>query len=1093
MATNVAKIQAVLDLNTGQFHGSIQAAQGALRTFNTNINNAGRGVQALGHKVHGLGATLTGTMVVLGQFRAAMHTLWMFTGQWVSAIIDANAKLERLQVLMKGLSRSSTEAGKVAESLENMSYVLDKARNAPFSIDEIANSFVKLKAAGIDPTKGALDALMNAVAAFGGDDQTFHRATVAIQQMAGKGVISMEELRQQLGEAIPNAMQLLARAANMSMGDLIKQISLGRVAAGDALNRLMREFQLEFAGKAEAMMHTWTGMVSRLKTEWLVFAKEIGNAGLFAGAKDALGDLTKFMASGEGKQFARDLGKSLGEAARAAANLLQWIIKNREELISWGRLLAEIFVVYKIGQFATAFMTMAANVVGAIGSMTSYWARYTAAVAAAQGGTATMSTALAGLGGPIGIAIAAIAALTLAWWENERSIRAAGAAIDDYIKANKRKQLADDESNEDMRERIRLAEQDLALLEKIGKNPAGQFTDRISGAKLNAATMRSMLAGRLMESGFLESSSLSDATLGLDEIVERDVKAARKKLDELRNATIESVGRTAESDFDASLARFESTLNRRTGNISATLNARLGKIWDEKGTKQAEARGNAIKEAFNAEIQWAMGEEAILQRKYDQAPAAAKQNFARLLEVASDYRRRLVQQRDGLLGDMNKPLELFAGSGGGAGGKTKADPLMDYYQMVVGKIAALKASAEDASPTLAKFNATLGAGPGNEGLKASIRALIVEMDALNEAAKRNKATDKLTQDLTDLEAKAKSDRIVAEMRTSNDLYAQISTGMVSFNRQIEVMRANLDQTSMSREAFEKWVAKIREHLSAIDLVNFQDWAENTEWENYLATLPEREANLARFNKRLRELILLRQKLKEQSPGDAAAIDEAMDRVEQSERNRFEHENRSSLQQWIDQWRDTTEEMDALWAGSMDRMADTLTQFVMTGKANFKDLARFILAEIVKILISKALAKLVEVLTSMWGSSGGGGAAMEDGGIMTDEGEVPLKTYSKGGIANSPQLTLFGEGRTPEAFVPLPDGRNIPVKMEGGGGVQNDVSITVVIQGDSQDSSEKANADKDGRALAKTLEGKVRETMAQELRPGGILWKMRNGG
>ena len=32
----------------------------------------------------------------------------------------------------------------------------------------------------------------------------------AIQQMSGKGVISMEELRQQLGEAVPDAMRMLA-------------------------------------------------------------------------------------------------------------------------------------------------------------------------------------------------------------------------------------------------------------------------------------------------------------------------------------------------------------------------------------------------------------------------------------------------------------------------------------------------------------------------------------------------------------------------------------------------------------------------------------------------------------------------------------------------------------------------------------------------------------------------------------------------------------------------------------------------------------------------------------------------------------------
>lgn len=55
-----------------------------------------------------------------------------------------------------------------------------------------------------------------------------------------------------------------------------------------------------------------------------------------------------------------------------------------------------------------------------------------------------------------------------------------------------------------------------------------------------------------------------------------------------------------------------------------------------------------------------------------------------------------------------------------------------------------------------------------------------------------------------------------------------------------------------------------------------------------------------------------------------------------------------------------------------------------------------------------------------------------GGIMTGKGPAPLPTraYATGGIANSPQLALFGEGAQPEAFVPLPDGKTIPVTITG---------------------------------------------------------------
>ena len=60
----------------------------------------------------------------------------------------------------------------------------------------------------------------------------------------------------------------------------------------------------------------------------------------------------------------------------------------------------------------------------------------------------------------------------------------------------------------------------------------------------------------------------------------------------------------------------------------------------------------------------------------------------------------------------------------------------------------------------------------------------------------------------------------------------------------------------------------------------------------------------------------------------------------------------------------------------------------------------------------------------------GGATMSAmGNIMTDMGPVQLNRYAYGGIARSPQLSIFGEGRQPEAYVPLPDGRTIPVTIK----------------------------------------------------------------
>ncbi len=52
--------------------------------------------------------------------------------------------------------------------------------------------------------------------------------------------------------------------------------------------------------------------------------------------------------------------------------------------------------------------------------------------------------------------------------------------------------------------------------------------------------------------------------------------------------------------------------------------------------------------------------------------------------------------------------------------------------------------------------------------------------------------------------------------------------------------------------------------------------------------------------------------------------------------------------------------------------------------------------------------------------------MLNGGVMSSAGSIPLKKYRTGGIADSPQMAIYAEGDKKEAFVPLEDGRSIPV-------------------------------------------------------------------
>jgi hypothetical protein len=103
---------------------------------------------------------------------------------------------------------------------------------------------------------------------------------------------------------------------------------------------------------------------------------------------------------------------------------------------------------------------------------------------------------------------------------------------------------------------------------------------------------------------------------------------------------------------------------------------------------------------------------------------------------------------------------------------------------------------------------------------------------------------------------------------------------------------------------------------------------------------------------------------------------------------------------------------------------------------------------------------------------GGIIPMAKGGIITG--------YASGGIATEPTY-LVGEGKHNEAVVPLPDGRSIPVNMNGGGGTNN-----VTINVDAGGSTNSTGSGEQGKALGMAIQAAVMETLQREKRPGGVL-------
>jgi len=216
--------------------------------------------------------------------------------------------------------------------------------------------------------------------------------------------------------------------------------------------------------------------------------------------------------------------------------------------------------------------------------------------------------------------------------------------------------------------------------------------------------------------------------------------------------------------------------------------------------------------------------------------------------------------------------------------------------------------------------------------------------------------------------------------------------------------------------------------------------------------------------------------------------EGIQQVNYEQSRTFEAGARKAFNDYVDMATNAARASEMVFTNAMRSMEDALLRFVMTGKLDFKSLTVSILADIARIQIRKALAGIGSAIigssyssTTDAGGYSSAGAQFANGGIMTSKGELPLNTYANGGIANSPQLALFGEGRMNEAYVPLPDGRTIPVSMRGGAGVNN-VTVNVNVE----NGGEEAMGDQAASNLGRVIANVVKSELINQKRPGGLL-------
>lgn len=173
-------------------------------------------------------------------FAAALGAGGLELTDLVSRFIEVAKESSRVTTALKNVS------GTTGQFAENQRFLLDMAKKYGLEINALTGNYAKFTAAAsisgmtILEQRKIFESMSRAVTAFGMSAEDSDGVFLALSQMMSKGKISSEELRLQMGERLPIALQAMAKAAGTSVAGLDELMKKGKLMSADVLPKFAK-------------------------------------------------------------------------------------------------------------------------------------------------------------------------------------------------------------------------------------------------------------------------------------------------------------------------------------------------------------------------------------------------------------------------------------------------------------------------------------------------------------------------------------------------------------------------------------------------------------------------------------------------------------------------------------------------------------------------------------------------------------------------------------------------------------------------------------------------------------------------------------
>ena len=687
------------------------------------------------------------------------------------------------------------------------------------------------------------------------------------------------------------------------------------------------------------------------------------------------------------------------------------------------------------------------------------WTAACSAMTAAAGRLGNGLKALwTGLGGGVGVAITALTT-GLTYLATRQDDAAKAADLHTQAQKNFEEALkgSTDEAGKQTTALTELQKQRLATArteaEQAYRLQLKQATDAINELIAKQENLRSTWQEVGSDASFIVPADFTDTLQEMVGMLQRGDMSVEDFQEQLANLRNEAVNAGyGNSEFVKSLDE----INKNEGVVSVL--ASIAKTFEEI-TRKAQEAGNASAQAVNKVAQGVKGLDDVLK----------KSQTAALLNSQDASKRAGLSALQGIL----KPEQLAAVARGDYSGFSRED---------AAKIQQIQANYAVKAPSSSRSS---GGGTSSiESAQRSVAALRREIAEMNgEASRTENTVAKKFEDIAKAGKSAgMSSEQIAQLQGEYQKAFQSKT-LEDFNKELLQIQGNTSELRKLEIAdkMKEWKAsfeaagmsvseygpKLEELQKALEKQqNFKDLQTASNFYKELADLSgDYGLSLETQNRLIREQadLYIHSGISE----ELVKQWETLKKIEAA-RDPFSGIARSTSQYFANAT-NYAQQMGSIWESTMDDMADALTNFVMSGKLDFQDLANSFIAQVIRMQMQAMVSGLFKGIGGIVSGIFGGpsmsdmtsaassavsaipGMAAAKGGVFTggisalSGGVYDRPTFFSYGVQKFARGGVLGEAG-PEAVMPLARMSNGKLGVQSAGaGVVVPVNIQVINQ------------------------------------------------